>query len=376
MAGIYIHIPFCKTKCIYCDFYSIITLKFVDDYVDAVRKEVSIRKAELNDCEIKTIYIGGGTPSLLTISQIKSVVDCLKSEFDLSSLEEFTIEANPEDISFSYVKDLIDLGVNRISIGIQSFDDGDLKLINRRHNSSKAIEAVNIIKQAGITNISIDLIYGLPGQTIGKWIENLKTAVSLDVKHISAYNLSYEEGTKLSNMRKNGLIKECTDEECVAMYKSTLSALSAAGFEQYEISNYAKPGYHSIHNSNYWNETPYLGLGASAHSLTENVRKHNIIDIRQYIAILKDGEVPYEIDLENWRDKYDDLIMISLRTAVGINVKSIKQRFGDAVYNSFCNKAKKYIAQGYIRINGDNYTLTDDGVMVSDMIIRDLMYDE
>lgn len=204
MAGIYIHIPFCKTKCIYCDFYSIITLKFVDDYIDAIRKEVSIRKAELKDCEIKTIYIGGGTPSLLTISQIKSVVDCLKSEFDLSSLEEFTIEANPEDISFSYVKGLIDFGVNRISIGIQSFDDGDLKLINRRHNSSKAIEAVNIIKQAGITNISIDLIYGLPGQTIGKWIENLKTAVSLDVKHISAYNLSYEEGTKLSNMRKHG----------------------------------------------------------------------------------------------------------------------------------------------------------------------------
>jgi coproporphyrinogen III oxidase-like Fe-S oxidoreductase len=160
------------------------------------------------------------------------------------------------------------------------------------------------------------------------------------------------------------------------MYKSTVSALSAAGFEHYEISNYAKPGYNSIHNSNYWNETPYLGLGASAHSLTEGARKHNIIDIRQYIAKLKESEVPYEIDSENWRDKYDDLIMISLRTAVGINVKLIKQRFGAAVYNSFCIKVKKYIAQGYIRINGDNYTLTDDGVMVSDMIIRDLMYDE
>jgi oxygen-independent coproporphyrinogen-3 oxidase len=256
MAGLYIHIPFCASKCIYCDFYSLAGSSHdTGQYVDALVAELKLRHRELAE-PLRTLYVGGGTPSLLPLGQFARLVDAVGRVAPLDSVEEFTVEVNPDDVTAGYIAGLKELGVNRISMGVQSFDDRDLRFINRRHTARQAIEAVRAIRQAGVHNVSIDLIYGIPGQTLDSWSRTVDQAVALGVEHISAYSLMYEQGTRLWVMRQTGKVAEVDDDTCVAMYDLLVSRLHLAGYGHYEISNFALPGYCSRHNSSYWDLTP------------------------------------------------------------------------------------------------------------------------
>lgn len=371
MAGIYIHIPFCKKRCIYCDFYSSTKQEYVEKYIDALICEAKLRPASDN---ISTLYIGGGTPSQLNIGQFKKLIDGLNSAYDLSRLEEFTVEVNPDDVSIQYIQALKQLGVNRISMGVQSFVDSELQFINRRHNATEAINAVNAIYDAGIENISIDLIYGIPGQTLESWKESIRVAMSLNVQHISAYNLSYEEGTTLWRLRESGKLTEVEDSQCIKMYNIFNAELKQHGYDHYEISNYCKPGFYSRHNSSYWNNTPYIGLGASAHSFDGTHRGYNPASISDYINTLSNGEIALIVEESEWWEKYDETVMISLRTAHGLDIEVIRKRFGEKAVKHFVAESEKYLADGSLRVENGVYSIPEECFMISDGIIRDLMW--
>jgi oxygen-independent coproporphyrinogen-3 oxidase len=291
MAGIYVHIPFCASRCSYCDFFSTLRLPEVgENYVSAVLSEVRLRCNELRDEPVKTLYFGGGTPSQLPLNLLSRLVTGISEVVDLSHLEEFTIEANPDDVTLGWCAALQSLGVNRVSMGVQSFEDKILHDIGRRHTALQVDEAVANLRKYGIDNISIDLIYGLPGQTLMTWSDTVIKAISLEPRHISAYGLTYEEGTRLWLQRENGEVFEVSEQECLEMYRILVGVLREAGYEHYEISNFALPGYRSRHNSAYWNDTPYLGLGAAAHSYDGHVRRLNPPDLNGYIKALLAGE--------------------------------------------------------------------------------------
>ncbi len=374
MAGIYIHIPFCKKRCIYCDFYSTTDNRLAERYIDAICTELTHRITEIDRNNITTIYIGGGTPSQLSISQLSQLINFIKSVVDFKKIIEFTIEVNPDDVTFEYILACHSLGINRVSMGIQSFVDNELQAINRRHNARQAQDAVFTIKQAGITNISIDLIYGLPLQTIDSWLYSIKKAIELNVPHISCYNLSYEEGTTLYNMRKNGEIVECSEEACIEMYETLISELQKAGFEHYEISNFAKTGYYSRHNSNYWNLTPYLGLGAAAHSFDGKIRRYNPTSIHKYIQNVNYKGVAYEEEQETIWEQFNEYVMLNLRTMWGINLNKVKEMFGDELYNHLIKYCKRFIDNNELQENDNKITLTDKGIMLADYIIRTLIF--
>lgn len=374
MAGLYIHIPYCKSKCTYCDFYSTPQVETMEQYVHSLLCEAKLRQEEIPH-QFTTLYLGGGTPSVMPLELMSQLINGLKSTFDLSHVEEFTIEANPDDVTQEYIAALMQLGVNRVSMGVQSFNDNELQSINRRHSAQQAIDAVHDIKEAGITNVSIDIIYGLPGQTLNSWKHNVKQAIDLDVQHISAYNLSYEPGTRLWVMRERRKVQEVSDEDCIAMHNTLVEMLIDADFEHYEISNFARPGYHSRHNSSYWNFTPYLGLGAAAHSFDGTTRRYNPSSIKEYIEKLSNSNTAYiEEHLELW-ERYDEEVMVRLRTSEGLNTQLIAKSYGEDVYNKLITKAKFFIEQNRLTLNGNNLILTPSGVMMSDNIIRDLMWD-
>lgn len=373
MAGIYIHIPFCKKRCIYCDFYSTTDNRLNASYIDTLCKEFTTRLHEVGKDNISTIYIGGGTPSQLSIEQLSRLINFIKSSIDVNKIEEFTIEVNPDDVTFEYIQACYSLGINRISMGIQSFVDSELQVINRRHNAKQAHDAVALIKQAGITNISIDLIYGLPLQTTDSWLYSIKNAIKLDVPHISCYNLSYEEGTTLYNMREKGEIVECSEDDCVEMYETLISELKKAGYEHYEISNFAKKGYYSRHNSNYWNLTPYLGLGASAHSFDGKTRRYNPASIHDYMKKVTDNGIAYEEEEETVFEQYNEYIMINLRTMWGINLNNVQELFGSELRDHLIKFSRKFISRGELKESNDTICLTEKGIMISDYIIRTLM---
>lgn len=371
MAGIYIHIPLCKQRCIYCDFYSTQLSERADDYVAAVVSEAAMRT---NDDVIKTIYIGGGTPSQLTLAQLTRLVAGLRVSFDLSMVEEFTVEVNPDDVDLDYICGLVDLGVNRVSMGVQSFVDEELHTINRRHDAGQAIDAINNIRDAGIGNVSIDLIYGIPGQTVEIWRKSVSTAVGLGVEHLSAYNLTYEEGTPLWRMREAGKLKPVDDDTCVEMYKCLTEILAGAGYEHYEISNFARPGFRSKHNSAYWNGTPYIGLGAAAHSYDGEVRSYNIASFHEYVKQINAGHLPsVNEDLQQW-ERYDEMVMVALRTADGLNLDLLSKRFPGDYLNHFLNEAQKHLTQGNLICREGRYVIPEDRWMVGDAVIRDLMW--
>ena len=374
MAGIYIHIPFCKKRCIYCDFFSTTDNHLVDKYIDCLCKEFSSRIFEIEASKFTTIYIGGGTPSQLSIPQLTRLVNFVKNNIDFSKIEEFTIEVNPDDVNLEYMQACRSMGINRVSMGIQSFVDAELEAINRRHNSLQALTAVKTIKNAGFSNISIDLIYGLPLQTIDSWLYSLKTAISLDVPHISSYNLSYEEGTLLYKKRLSGEIQECSDENCIKMYEILVDELTTVGYEHYEISNYAKPSCYSHHNSNYWNLTPYLGLGASAHSFDGKVRRYNPSSLIQYTNMINDRGVAYDEETETLWERYNEYVMINLRTMWGVNLNKVKELFGSEFQNHIIKYSRTFINNGELKESDNTITLTEKGIMLSDYIIRELIY--
>ena len=377
MAGVYVHIPFCASRCSYCDFFSTLEMKTTGaPYVQALIGEARLRQHELGGEAVRTLYLGGGTPSQLLLLLLSRLIKGLHEVFDLSALEEFTVEANPDDVTPEWCSSLASLGVNRVSMGVQTFEDHILQAIGRRHNARQVLQAVENLRDKGIDNISIDLIYGLPGQTLESWTRTVDQAIALRPQHISAYGLTYEEGTRLWRQRERGEVKEVPEEECIEMYKVLVEMLKAAGFEHYEISNFALPGYHSRHNSSYWDETPYLGLGAAAHSYDGKVRRSNPPDLRAYIDRIAAGGVACEVEEMTLWERYDERVMLGLRTARGVDANRLREDFGEEAWNHFSREVHRHIMAGNVRREGaSRYVLTDDGILLSDSVIRDLMWD-
>ena len=378
MAGIYIHVPFCESRCAYCDFYSTTLLRHRSAYVDTVCRELKLRLGELQGAPIETIYFGGGTPSTLTIEELSSILTSLRN-FHLSSfnfqLAEITLEANPDDLTEEYVQGLRTLPFNRVSIGIQSFHDRTLKLVGRRHTAQEAIEAVHRCQRMGLTNISIDLMYGLPGETLEDWTYSLEQAIALRVPHISAYHLTYEEGTRLWRMKEQGIVSAIDEEQSIGAFELLREKLLAAGYEHYEISNFALPGYHSRHNSSYWRGIPYIGVGPGAHSYDGTDRRWNLSSLTDYIATPPGEDVPHEVEHLSTEERYDERIITELRTARGIDLTGLLADFGER-YHAHCLRcATPYMNRGQLIHTADNYLhLTPESIFISDAVMRDLLY--
>ena len=373
MAGIYIHIPFCKKKCSYCDFYTEVAPQFIPALVNSIVKELNIRKEYLQNATIKTIYFGGGTPSILNAEQFKLIFDTIYNLFKIESDAEITFEANPDDLSVEYLGTLQSLPFNRISMGIQSFDVEDLKRINRRHTGDEAIQAVKNAQNAGFSNISIDLIYGLPFQTLEAWKKQLEIALSLNIQHISSYGLTYEEGTALWKQREKGKVTPVDDETMNAMYLHLVETTKKSNFIAYEISNFALPDFHSRHNTSYWKQELYLGIGPSAHSYNLISRSWNMSSITGYIKAIENNNGFSESEVLTLNDKYNDYVMISLRTADGIDLSILEQEFG-SVMTEFClQNIKPFIDNGKAYIDGTKIHLTPYGIMISNLILIEIM---
>lgn len=376
MSGLYIHIPFCKQKCIYCDFFSVVNKSIQDSYIDALICEFALRADEISLNNIDTIYIGGGTPSSISQYNLERLVSSILKKIDIKGISEFTIEVNPDDISFDYANFLFSLNINRVSMGIQSFNDKELIIINRRHNSKKAIDAYKTLREVGFNNISIDLIYGLPEQTINSWEETVETLINLVPEHISCYGLMYEEGTRLYKMRKNGEIKECDENSYINMYQYLIKELYKNGYEHYEISNFAKPDKYSKHNSSYWKNVPYLGLGAGAHSFDGAIRRCNPNNLKEYIDKIGCSKVAFIEEEETVYEVYNDYIMTSMRTQWGLKISDLKLKFGDKLFSHFVDNIKQFIDNGDVIKKGNCIIITESGFLKSDTIFRELFYVE
>ena len=362
MTGIYIHIPFCASRCIYCAFYSTTSLDLRQRYVDAVCDEMSMRAAHNN---ITTIYLGGGTPSQLSMTQLQQIFDALYKYNKVAADAEVTIEVNPDDVSVELAAVLQQLPVNRVSMGAQTFDDDRLHFLRRRHTAQQVIEAVTRLRQADIQNISVDLMYGFPGETLEDWKRDIDAALELQVEHLSAYCLSIEEGTPLHQMN----MKSSDEEVERQMYYTLIDRLEAGCFEHYEISNFARPGFRSQHNSAYWTGVPYIGLGAAAHSFDGHTRSWNVADIRQYIDAIERGERLFDSEVIEGDTAYNDLLTVSLRTREGLDLSRLSPRHRD-----YCLKAaQSYINDGLLIINDEHLALTRHALFVSDMVICNLM---
>ena len=372
MSGLYIHIPYCHSKCAYCDFFSTPNVKSLEQYVDALLIEFKTRISGFRGA-ISTIYIGGGTPSIVPIYLLKRIIDEIREYIDLSTIEEFTIEANPEDISNDWVRSIVELGVNRVSMGIQSFSDIELKAINRRHTSAEALNALKIIRQGGITLISGDLIYGLPKQSFESWRNSLDTLLQLRLPHFSSYLLSFEPGTGLYARLMSGKVTEASEELVNEMYNYLISAAKLCGYNHYEISNFALPGYEAIHNSNYWRDLPYLGLGVSAHSFDGKQRSFNPSNIKEYIYSMSNKKNFSVVEIEDINSRHNDYVIVSLRTLHGIDVDKYKDRFGLKLYNRLMSLAESHIKVGRMSLRNNNLSINEDSMLISDSIMLDFI---
>lgn len=377
MAGIYIHIPFCKTRCSYCDFYKTTNLKLKSDFIASLKEEILLRRFFFKNQPITTLYFGGGTPSVLSVDEFDDIKKSLYSIFDFSYLQEWTVEFNPDDATPEVMSGLASIGVNRLSFGVQSFFDSHLKRVSRRHSSQQAIEAVKMAQDAGIRNISIDLIYGLPDLTLEEWNDNISQFLSLSVPHLSAYHLIYEEGTLMTKQMKKGLFKEATDDESNQQFLLLRSRLIEKGYEHYEISNFSLPGLESKHNSAYWSGDTYLGLGPSSHSFDGKKRFWNVSNIHAYCKKMVSGDdsiVKYE-DLGE-SDIYNELIMLGLRTKRGIDEKRVESDLSDFFKTYFYKHIETKLQAGEIVYSGTHYSIPSQCFLISDKIISDLFYVE
>ena len=375
MTGLYIHIPFCKSRCIYCGFYSTTAEQMKQAYVDAVCREMELRKAvyekEGKDVgkTIATVYLGGGTPSQLSPTQLQQLFDAIARHYDVNNDAEITIECNPDDVTEAFAKLLQSLPVNRVSMGAQTFDDDRLQFIHRRHTSEQVTTAIRRLREKGIHNISIDLMYGFPNETLEEWEYDIQQALALNVEHISAYALTYEEGTPLYRLLEEGKVKEIDEERSLAMYDRLIDRLQEAGYEHYEISNFARKGWRSRHNSSYWQLVPYIGIGAAAHSYDGRQRQWNIADINSYINHIQQGIVPAEGELLDKDSRYNDHVMLALRTCEGLDLSTL-----DSDERSYCEEtAKKFVLDGLLVKTDNNLRLSRKGLFVSDMIMSELM---
>ena len=377
MAGLYIHIPFCESRCIYCGFYSTTLSSLKDDYVEAVCKEMEMRHnyLPLFDNNINTVYLGGGTPSTLNAAQLDKIFDCIYNKvYKGCKPTEVTIECNPDDITENMASVIGNMPINRVSMGVQTFDDKRLKFLHRRHTAEEVRIAVNRLRRNDIYNISIDLMYGFPNETMNEWERDIHEALKLNVEHISAYSLMIEEGTPLYKMKENGLIEEANEELCRSMYEKLIELTEIAGYEHYEISNFALKDRRSKHNSSYWKAIPYIGIGAAAHSYDGSNRQWNISDIRQYIDNINQGTIPAEKEALDLSTRYDDMITTALRTSDGIDIDYVAKTFGEEYRKYLLDNAQKYITDNLMEIIGDNIRISRKGLFVSDAIMSDLMH--
>ena len=376
MAGIYLHIPFCKTRCIYCDFYSTTREDLKRRYVQALCKELRMRRDYLQGAQIDTVYFGGGTPSQLEEKDFAEIFQTLQEVYGLENALEITLEANPDDLTEAYVDTLRRLPFNRISMGIQTFDDETLRLLHRRHSARQAIEAVERCRQAGFRNLSIDLIYGLPGETEEKWQRDLEGALCLRPEHISAYHLTYEEGTPLHRLLQAHRVHEVDEDLSLRFFTRLTHTLRQAGYVHYEISNFCLPGYHARHNTSYWQGVPYLGCGPSAHSFDTQSREWNLASLDAYITGLENGQRPYEKEVLSSDTRYNEYVMTGLRTMWGISTDKILHDFGTDRLHYLRDMAAPHLRSGKLTEQEGILRLTEQGIFVSDDILSDLMFVE
>ena len=381
MAGLYIHIPFCASRCIYCGFYSTTAVASQDRYTDALCREMQMQKDYLLKAldatphmELSTVYLGGGTPSQLSGENLEKLFDTIynkvyQDQLPVSATAEVTIECNPDDITPQFASILSSLPVNRVSMGVQTFSDERLKFLRRRHSARDVDQAIGRLRQAGIDNISIDLMFGFPQETMTDWRTDLQQALSLEVEHISAYSLMYEEGTVLYRLQQEKKVRETDEETSLAMYNLLIDELTAHGFEHYEISNFARPGFRSRHNSSYWQAVSYLGLGASAHSYNGYSRQWNVADIRQYIEAIERGVLSAEIETLDADTRYNDRIATALRTREGIDLSVLEKP-----YQTYLKElATPHIRRGHLVLKDGCLALSRSGIFISDSIMADLM---
>ena len=381
MAGIYIHIPFCRRGCHYCDFTFTTRLGGVDDMVGYLQRELSLRRDYLGKADVRTVYFGGGTPSLLTEGQVKGLLGQVRDHYRVNDLVEVTLETNPEDITPLRLKAWMAMGINRLSVGVQSFFEEDLVYLSRRHEQGQAEKVLGMLGDVGIKNYSLDLIYGMPTLTLERWAANLSYMARYEVPHFSAYELTVEEGTALKRLIERNRKPAPKDEVAAEQFEWVMSFGKEKGYEHYEISNFARPGKRSLHHMNYWNNGLYLGVGPGAHSYNGWARQWNTSDIGHYMACLKAETIPFVRERLGLRQKYDEYILTRLRGSDGIHLGDLYKRFGSLYGDYFRWKMQDPVLRGKVLMHLDGageevYRLSDAGKLVADGVIREMFYED
>jgi oxygen-independent coproporphyrinogen-3 oxidase len=371
MSGIYIHIPFCKQACHYCDFHFSTSLKKKDEMVLALAKEIEMRKSEFQDEVVETIYFGGGTPSILTIEDLRLLIDAVYKNYDVTENPEITVEANPDDLSKERIIELSNNKINRLSIGVQSFFEDDLKMMNRAHNSEEAKECLEFATQY-FDNISVDLIYGIPEMSNEKWLQNIETALSFNIPHISSYALTVEPKTALHSFIQKGIIPQPDDEVAQEHFQILVEKLSENDFIHYELSNFGKENYFSKNNSSYWLGKKYIGIGPSAHSYDGEKRSWNVSNNTLYLKSIQENKLPSETEILSKTDRYNEYVMTGLRTIWGISLNRILTEFGKTYLDYLNQQAAKYIEDHLLFVDENILRTTKKGKFLSDGIASDL----
>lgn len=371
MSGIYIHIPFCKQACHYCDFHFSTSMKKKDQLISALAKELELRKDEFKNTTVETIYFGGGTPSVLSTKELQLLIDTVYLNYTVTNSPEITLEANPDDLNEDTIIALSKSPINRLSIGIQSFYEKDLKLMNRAHNAKEAKRCLQLATQY-FDNISLDLIYGIPNSTNAEWLDNIQTALSFGVPHISSYALTVEPKTALASFIAKGVIDNVDDDLAHEQFHILIEQLNQAGFDHYELSNFGKKGFYSKNNSAYWLGKPYLGIGPSAHSFNGEQRAWNVKNNAIYISKINLNQLPLEVETLTANDKYNEYVMTGLRTIWGVSLDKIEKQFGKSFLEYLLQQANQYINKQMLYIEDNNLKTTKTGKFLSDGIASDL----
>jgi len=376
VSGIYIHIPFCKQQCNYCDFHFSTSLNNKNEVLNAILSEMKKRSSFLEGTKIRTIYFGGGTPSILSTDELNAIFEHLNAQFNLSDVNEITMEANPDDLTPEKIKALSKTPINRFSIGIQSFQNEDLKYMNRAHNVEQAKSSIKGVQDAGWENITIDLIYGTPTLNNDMWLENMQHVIDFEIPHLSAYGLTVEEKTPLFHAIKKGHQKPLDEQKSKTQFEMLMDFIPENGLEQYEISNFAKEGFEAKHNGSYWTDDIYLGLGPSAHSFDGKRRLWNISNNILYIKSLQNNELPQDFEELTEVQRYNEYLLTSLRTKKGVDIEYTKSRFSPFLIDFFNFSVKKWMLSGEITEKDGFFTLTKKGKIIADYLSSDLFYIE
>lgn len=374
MAGIYLHIPFCKQACHYCNFHFSTSLKYKQELMEAMLEELQLQKDYLKGETIETIYFGGGTPSLLSSAELNILLEKIQKLHVIQPDAEITLEANPDDLTLSKIKDLRQTAINRFSIGIQSFFDEDLVYMNRVHSANEAEDSIKLAQDLGFTNLTIDLIYGAPTTSDDRWLQNIQKAIGLDIPHLSSYALTVEPKTALAHFVETGKAAPLDEAQAARQFQLLMQCLQENGFEHYEISNFAKPGHYAQHNSNYWKGTPYLGVGPSAHSFNKASRQWNVANNAKYIKSIQRGELPFEQEILTLEQQYNEYVMTGLRTIWGCSLKKI-ETIHPKFLSYFQKKIIVFVDQDWVNQEEDQFTLTSSGKLLADRIAMELFWD-